>query len=260
MSEVIRVFCGTEPKTALACKVLEHSIRSRTRSEVQFVSMVGPDWEYSTEGFRQGTGFSLRRWMIPKACNWQGRAIYLDADQTVLGDIAELWAYPDLLPSPGCSTWMTLQPDKFNKRPWPQSSVMVIDCSEARGEWGWDINQACHFLKKSPDRSSYINFMHADWLSQKPQQIPTTWNHLNEYSPGETKLLHYTKEDAQCWYKPDHPLAYLWKEELTKAIEAKAVTEKEFRDALALWKAPRLDSRKMQGLHPSYAKWLRYFS
>ena len=88
---MIRIFIGSEPKTAIAAQVLMHSIETRTRAEVEFTEMVGPAWEYPTKGVTVGTGFSLRRWMIPKAAGWHGYALYLDADQVVFGDVAELW-------------------------------------------------------------------------------------------------------------------------------------------------------------------------
>ena len=113
VSEKVRVFIGTEAKTEIARKVLECSIQRRTETKVECVAMIGREWEYSHEGIPFGTGFSLRRWMIPEYCNWQGRAIYLDADQLMLGDVEELWTMPRRLGSPRTrATWMTHQPDR----------------------------------------------------------------------------------------------------------------------------------------------------
>jgi lipopolysaccharide biosynthesis glycosyltransferase len=41
-----------------------------------------------------GYSFSGFRWAIPESCNFEGRAIYMDADVIVLCDIAELWSHP----------------------------------------------------------------------------------------------------------------------------------------------------------------------
>jgi hypothetical protein len=40
---------------------------------------------------RWATPFSALRWGIPAACNFQGKAIYMDVDMIAMADIAELW-------------------------------------------------------------------------------------------------------------------------------------------------------------------------
>ena len=254
--ETVRVFIGTEPKTEIARKVLECSIIRRTKHKVEFTPMIGRDWEYPTDGIKVGTGFSLRRWMIPAACNFQGRAIYLDADQLVTGDIGELWDKIYAKPAPkGTSAWMTYQPDKFRKTPWPQSSVMLIDCEAAKLQWGWYIDNVLRYLRENPTQEMYANFMHATWMEPQPRQIETHWNNLNEFFPGKTRLLHYTKEPEQPWYKPDHPLAKLWQQELNVAIHLDFVTVEMLEEALSKWDV-REDWRPTNGLHPQYRKFI----
>jgi hypothetical protein len=250
---LVRVFIGTEPKTLVAAKVLMHSVARRSARPFQFTLMEGPDWEVP-DGLPKGTGFSLRRWLIPRHCDYRGRAIYLDADQIVLGDLAELWAKPDLDPGlPGTTAWLTYQPDKFSAEPWPQTSVMVIDCAAARDQWGWLPDRVYAHLGDPAhrDRRYYVDFMHAVWMQPQPRQIENGWNGLNHCNPGKTKLLHYTKEDAQPWYKPDHPFAKLWQDELRSALAAGAVTRADLTAALARW-GQKEDWRKSNGLHPFY--------
>lgn len=267
MSEPIRVFVGTEEKTELARKVLEYSIEQNTDSLVEFVPMIGPQWEYPLDGIKVGTGFSLRRWMIPAFCNWQGRAIYLDADIQCFGDIAELFRSPETCPSPGASVWCTFQPDKYSKTPWPQTSVMVIDCEAARGEWGWEIAKVLAYLRGNSDREFYADFMHCVgrvaakrkyWTKLAPVGIATAWNGLNTYVADTTKLLHYTKEPEQCWYKPEHPLAPLWQAALVETIEAGRIGKEEFVAALDAW-GKKEDWRNTNGLHPWYRRYLSLF-
>lgn len=254
----IRVFIGTEPKTEIARKVLEFSIRRRTRSPVEFTPMIGEHWEYSIEGIAVGTGFSLRRWMIPQRCGWEGRAIYLDADQLVMGDIAELAAFADSIRDKPYSAWMTYQPDKFSSKPWPQSSVMVIDCAAAKNLWGWHIEQVLSHLRGKPDRRAYADLMHCTWMDTLPGRIPVEWNHLNTYEKGKSKLVHYTSEPQQPWYAPEHAHAQLWRAELEAAIRAGCVSREEFQTALGRF-GVREDWRKTNGLHPDYAKLLPLF-
>ena len=251
-----RIFIGTEPKTYVMMKVLENSIRMRSSVPVNIVPMIGGVWEYSTEGIKVGTGFSLRRWLIPEFCQWEGRAIYMDADQIVLADVADLWNFPDQEPSASCSAWMTYQPDKFQSSPWPQSSVMVIDCAAASQQWGWKREEMLANLRGGATKDHYAKFMHAAWMTPQPGRLPTEWNHLNVYKPGKTKLLHYTKEPQQPIYVPDGPLADLWHKELKAAMDKGVVTKSDISEGLARWKTKE-DWRNQNGLHPFYRKYLK---
>lgn len=257
IAEKVKVFIGTEPKTEIARKVLECSIQRHTETLVEFTPMIGREWEYPLSGITVGTGFSLRRWMIPAACGWQGRAIYMDADQLVFGDVWDLWTKIDQVPAlaKGTSAWMTYQPDKFSAKPWPQSSVMVIDCAKAKEQWGWHIDLILTHLRDNPTKKAYADFMHCTWMEPPPRQIEDGWNHLNVYNKGKTCLLHYTKEPEQPWYKPDHPLAEVWQKELAIAISNKFVTEAMLRDALSKWQVKE-DWRNTNGLHPEYARFI----
>lgn len=255
---MIRIFIGTEPKTYVAQRVLEFSIRSRTRSSVEIVPMIGPAWEYPLDGIKVGTGFSLRRWMIPAACDWQGRAIYMDADQLVLGDVQELWDIGNrsldasAVPSTICGT---RQPDKHYSYPVLQTSVMVLACDRARAEpWQFDLPTVLVDLRSST-KTQYIELMHAN-RSQPCSALPIGWNHLNVYEAGVTRLLHYTKEPEQPWYKPDHPLAYLWQDELKRAMAAGYVTVADIERGLAAWNVKE-DWRNTNGLHPYYRRFVR---
>lgn len=259
----INVYIGSEPKTAIAAQVLIHTIKKninrRALDELNITLMEGEGWEYPIKGIKVGTGFSLRRWMIPKAMNWQGGAIYLDADQIVFGDLTELLAAhgakaranPDAVI--GCS----FQPDKYSKTPWPQTSVMLIDCEKAKPHWGFDIERVLAHLREFPGNKVYADLMHAAWLA--PRQIvelPVEWNHLNVYQHGKTKLLHYTKENEQPWYNPDHKLAKHWNKALQDAIDDGLVTQEMIRHALSQW-GKKQDWRPTNGLHPHYKRYLK---
>jgi hypothetical protein len=232
--------------------VLEASIRRRTQNAVEIVPMIGPRWEYDTTGFQQGTGFSLRRWMIPAYCNWQGYAIYLDADQIVLSDIHQLWDTQQA----GCVAAMTFQPSKHSEVPHPNSSVMLLNCELARELPFFDLPQLLAHLRANPTKADYVKVMYPTWLLAG--RLPVEWNHLNVYEPGKTKLLHYTREPDQPWYKPEHPLAYLWKQELEYTIKNGYIQKADFEAALKQW-GVKQDWRNQNGLHHKYKKYLRLF-
>lgn len=258
MADVVRVCLGSEPKTEIFRKVLEFSIRRRTAATVEFTALIGKPWEYA-HPFKVGTGFSLRRWMIPEFFNWHGRAIYLDADQLVLGDILDLWRVPDATKvTPGHVAWMTYQPSKFSKTPHPNSSVMVIDCALAKTQPLFHFTQLHAYLTKNTSQTAYAGVMYPNWLKPAPGKLGNEWNGLNYYAAGVTKLLHYTTEPDQPTYKPNHPLAYLWQEELLLAIKAGEIPKAEFEAALAKWNVKE-DWRATNGLHPAYRKYLNEF-
>lgn len=247
----IRIFIGTEEKTKVPFDVLSYSIKRHTSHEVVITPMIGDEWKVP-EGLHQGTGFSLRRFMIPKFCNFEGFAIYLDADQLVFGDIAELWGYSDLMADKSIAC--TYCVDKScPKVPGVQSSVMLIDCAKC----GWVPEELWNIL-----RGGYIyqSFMHLGFMNTTPLKIPGYWNSLNVFEEATTRLLHYTKEPEQPWYKPDHPFATVWQRELSRAIADKVVAKSDFESALRLWDAPRIDRRPKQGLHPFYSKYLNEFN
>lgn len=254
MVEPIRIFIGTEPKTYIAQRVLEHSIRTNTDHPVEITPMIGPAWEYPLDGIKVGTGFSLRRWMIPAACGWQGKAIYMDADQLVFGDVAEIYRYKHAVADPviGC-TW---QKDKYSpNKDVPQTAVMWIDCEKAKLFDLFKIDGILEYLRANTTAKDYGRLMHAEWLDKRVDLLPTAWNHLNVYEPKRTRLLHYTKEPEQPWYKPDHPLAGLWQRALQAAMADGYVTVDDVRAALSKWSVKE-DWRNTNGLHPHYRRFL----
>lgn len=237
----------------MARYVLEYSLKKYSTAPLEITPMIGPAWEYPLDGITVGTGFSLRRWMIPAACGWKGQAIYMDADQLVFGNVVDLMSYQPTNTVIACS----YQPDKFSKKPWPQTSVMTIDCEKAKDHWGFHIEQVLAYLKKNTTKQNYADFMHATWLPAVGV-MPVEWNHLNVHVDGKTKLTHFTSESSQPWVKPDHPLSSLWQKYLIEAIQAKAVPKDLFVSALAQW-GVKQDWRPTNGLHPHHKKYLPLF-
>jgi hypothetical protein len=99
----VKIFigCSANGEDAEAQGMLEYSIRSRTTADVEITWMKlsrdpASPW-YSNPATREGwntvgwaTPFSPFRWAIPHVCNFEGRGIYMDVDQLVRADIAEL--------------------------------------------------------------------------------------------------------------------------------------------------------------------------
>lgn len=141
-----------------------------------------------------GTDFSCFRFAIPELCGFDGKAIYLDADMLVLGDIAELAS-------------LSLN------RPWlcrsGMTDVSVIDCKAMRG-----LLPSIAEMKPS----GRITFDYVQMLTRCgaiDPSLPAEWNARDSadlWVPA-TKLLHYTTVPWQPWrpypcvtYYP-HPLS-----------------------------------------------------
>ncbi|WP_151765704.1 glycosyl transferase [Acinetobacter colistiniresistens] len=106
-NSTIKIFVGCDPNNCdlEQMMVLDYSVRKHTKHPVEIVWMQlshdpNSPW-YTNQETGEGwhtehwaTPFSGFRWAIPESCNFQGRAIYMDADVVVLCDIAELWSHP----------------------------------------------------------------------------------------------------------------------------------------------------------------------
>lgn len=148
-----------------------------------------------------GTGFSGFRFAIPELCGFAGKAIYLDADMLLLGDIAELWA---LEPAIGRGI-RCIGPNR--------TDVSVIDCGWFADQRRWwpTIEQ----MKPSGARVfEYLRLLHANKAID--ETLPPWWNDcdgaLYRSHPNEVRLLHYTNVMCGQPYRPypnvDYPKEY----------------------------------------------------
>ncbi len=259
--ENIRIWIGSEDKTNLPCKVLQYSILKNTNQDVQFHVDPGFSWKNrNSVKLGLGTGFSLQRWVIPERFQYNGLAIYLDADQLVFGDIAELWNYQEefykyqAINQSGIAC--SYQKDKWFKHA-PATSVMLIDCAKAKN---WPLNtqeKIESYLQTDKDRKKYISLMHVQNppFSSPALEIPIYWNRFNKFVPG-TKLLHYTIEPKQPWYDPNHPNKDLWRDYLRMALKENYISKEEVQIELNRFQRPSGCCRG-QGLHPYWAKFIK---
>jgi lipopolysaccharide biosynthesis glycosyltransferase len=214
---MIKVFIGTEASQYIPQKVLEYSIQAHTDQQVecqpikQTIKRVG------------GTNFGFVRFQIPSLCNFTGRAIYLDADQLVISDIADLY---NVLEHSDHSIALVDSPKGyFGKRRVPKhlhTSVMVLDCSKLQH---WDGDTMFHNVvpnksKKRAGQIHYRDFMNLVWEDRDSiKALDPGWNHFNIINP-DTKLVHFSHVNSQPWKRPGHKLSRTWGSWLRKAIRA----------------------------------------
>ena len=213
----IRVFIGTDDTQTIPTAVLRHSILTRTNAPVEFRELHNLNTGLEDKFY---TGFSFYRWGIPLVRNFEGRAIYIDADIVVLCDITELWQ----LPLNGHSHLVRPRPrfrlDHFRikRLGGAYASVMLIDCARAQH---WDFRTWCK--RAVEDKQFYRDTM---WClpgsetSKMRGDLPAIYNDLDHHDPNRTKIIHYTDLPNQPWKKPGHRYEYVFRRALRDAYLA----------------------------------------
>lgn len=95
MNDVARVYIGCAPnhEDAESQAVLEYSLRKHASIPVCITWMKHRRHDPIFDGWQSSnwpTPFSGFRWIVPELAGFEGRAVYMDSDVIVLGDIAEL--------------------------------------------------------------------------------------------------------------------------------------------------------------------------
>lgn len=222
--EPIRVFVGCDESQLVASAVLEHSIRKHATRPVEFTTMIDLDVpEPKDPANRARTGFSFYRFLIPKLCGYQGRALYIDSDMQVFADMDELWQIPFEDDTVLCTYQAEPPPewkDDPNFKPGRHLAVMMLDCSRLQ----WDIDEIVAGLDEG--RYDYKQLMSDLCIvpeEQIAERIPRGWNSLEQYEEGTTKLVHYTVVPTQPWKNDENALRELWMDGFRAALAAEAV-------------------------------------
>ncbi len=214
--QLIRVYVGTDRSQALAVCVLEHSIKRHTLAHVQVIPMLDlpvPAPKDPRNG--QRTGFSYSRFCIPKLAGYQGKAVYLDPDMLVFGDILELWEIPFDGAKVVIQEEVKFEHESIQKIGAPkkrkkQCSVMLLDC----GSLSWDIENIV--AEMDAGRYDYEQLMHEMCILDESEikfGVPFDWNSL-EHCDSETRLIHYTDVYTQPWAQCGNKFGHLWLNEV----------------------------------------------
>jgi hypothetical protein len=225
--ETVLAYVGSDRSQALAFRVLDYSIRRRTKAPVKVVSLEDvtlPPAPDPRHGAR--TGFSFSRFAIPELAGRKGRAIYLDADMLVLADILELWRMDmggakalcqEELPDRVAST----APARGARRR-KQCSVMLLDC--ARLDWNApDIIAGLGRDYSYDQLMSELCILTEDDVSYA---LPLRWNSLELLEP-DTALIHYTDMMTQPWVFAANRNGWKWTAELRHMVMSGAITRAE---------------------------------
>ena len=204
-NQTISVFVGCDPNNCdlEQLMVLEYSLRKHTQHPVNIHWMQlshdpASPWysdQIKGEGWnteKWATPFSGFRWAIPELCNFEGHAIYMDADVIILCDIAELWQHP-------------INPESIVVAKGGKSSARLCTCV-------WDCEKAKDFLpplaKLRSDPDSHKSMMQL--IKQHPELVTSYQDSYNNID-GEgmaihdIKILHYSDMGTQFSHKYSIP-------------------------------------------------------
>ena len=208
---MIKIFVGTEDAQWLPTQVLRHSVLRRTKSPVEFIDLINIPLQLNLKMY---TGFSFYRFYIPEACNYTGRAIYLDADIVVLDDIQKL------IDMDMGDKGALARPDGDER----YTSVMLLDCEKLKA---WKIKNWAGLINAGMASYEGIMIGSKRGLNHKDfGALPKEWNSLDEWTP-DTKILHYTHVPTQPWKKGGHPFRRPFLLELKAALDDRVITRED---------------------------------
>ncbi len=190
-------------------RVLEFSIREATTLTVEVSSIASFHRAIPLPRDLRNqprTPFSFQRFLIPELCGYQGRAIYLDADMQLFTDIGALWDAPM-----GACDLLTVSEGTQGRK--GQYSVVLLDCERLQ----WRIESIVQGLDEG--RYTYEQLMYEMCVAENVgRTLDSTWNSLEKYELGRTRLLHYTDMDTQPWVSLNNALSSLWVDCLRRAM------------------------------------------
>ena len=191
----IPVFVGYDPREAIAYHVCANSIIRNASAPVAIIPVaLNLFTDYKETHGDNSNHFVYTRFLVPYLMDFKGRAIFIDGDMVVRGDIIEL--YESLQTAHDVAVvkhdYKTRMPVKYMGAPnedYPRknwSSVIVWDCQSYPNR-----RLTPDFVQKQPG-----SFLHRfAWIDDdRIQALPPEWNWLPDElgENTEAKLLHYT--------------------------------------------------------------------
>lgn len=184
---MIRIFIGRDPRKAIDYSVLATSIIDNASVPVSISALSLKTLPIKRQGLTQ---FTFSRFLVPYLCNFEGTALFLDADMVVTGDIAELFALAD-----GVSS---VQVNKQQK-PFEWPSAMLFNCEHCKTLTPQYIDNPANKL---------YDFAWAKSIGEFPEE----WNFCVPYSGNSdrAKLYHFTQGTPNWKETRGHPEDKYW--------------------------------------------------
>ena len=194
---MINIFVGYDSKEKAAFNVLSYSILKNSTQPVAITPIyLGniKDTFVRERNSLSSTEFSFSRFIIPHLMNYQGWAVFMDCDQLMKADIAELWRLRDdkyavqvckhdYIPKSQTKFLGQVQ-TVYPKKNW--SSFMLMNCKKCAALTPDYVNSA-----------SGLELHQFKWLETEDLigDLPLEWNWLaDEYEKkDDVKNIHYTE-------------------------------------------------------------------
>ena len=207
--EPLKIIIGYDPRQAISYTVLQHSILRHASVPVSIIPLVIDTLPVSNSMCGL-TPFTYTRYLVPWLCGFSDKALFMDSDIIVRGDIKELFdaatgAHP---------IWCVHHKKRFE---W--ASVMLFECGHP-GNACLTPEYVTKHHKELPALGWFTepNLLPAD----RPTvgELPREWNHLVLYDRprSDAKLIHFTA-GIPVWNETqgvEH--SDLWKEEAETAM------------------------------------------
>jgi lipopolysaccharide biosynthesis glycosyltransferase len=186
----LQVFIGYDPRQPVAYNVLQHSIVRQSSKPVSITPLILSQLPIKRRGL---TEFTYSRFLVPYLCNFAGKALFMDADMVVNGDIAELWALRD-----DRYAVMVAKHDYTTKHPVKYLGAKNEDYP--RKNWSslvlWNCRHIANRILKPEfvSKSTGAQLHRFSWLhDEEIGSLPLEWNWLvSEYDDKDASLYHYT--------------------------------------------------------------------
>jgi len=212
-----------DQRQPLACTVLQSSIVRRSTVPVQVTPLLLAQLPVKRTGL---TNFTFSRFAVPLLCDYEGYAVFMDADMVCLTDINELI---ELAKQSEAAVLVVKNPMRFE---WP--SLMVFN------------NAKCKRLTlEHIENENPFKFEWADEVGE----LPSEYNHRVGYDAprDDAKIVHYTQgipcwhETEDCEYAPEWHyekdaalMTCSWKDLMGKSVHAEPVLKRMFKDYMAV--------------------------
>ena len=165
------IFVGYDPRQAVSYNVLHHSIMLAARSPVSITPLVLETLPVLRSGL---TPFTYARFIPPWLCGFQGWALFLDSDELVLDDVADLFELAD-------ERYAMMVVKSSMRFEW--TSVALFNCAKC-------LMLTPRFIEETK------RLLTLDWLPEEEiGELPAEWNHLVGYDKprADAKLVHFTQ-------------------------------------------------------------------
>lgn len=178
------MFIGTDSRQPVAAMVLAHSINRRASKPVSITFLNLDQLPITRRGL---TEFTYSRYLVPWLCNYEGEALFLDADMLCLTDICDIYNAVARRPGVLCGYGVNVVKDGVEPFEWP--SLMYFNCTYG--------NYTPEFIDDPKSKPMALDQVFGN---AGVGEIHKDWNHIVPYSPPNpnAKIVHFT-QGIPCW-------------------------------------------------------------